>query len=281
MIIRSCERVLAKKNSFNQIKKKEEERMYIFMISDGVLSSNQMLLGEDIDAESVWKNYVVPFVLRKESDRLAHAEIMNMAINGCQPVRRYLFYYGNSDISKHTFLEIMAQSKIPNVSVVIGLIPSVRHTAHPLLESTRTGAEVDVSSLSSSTGGDEQKWTHDIGFVLRELTPGRPSTAVALHAVDHSIAEQVFQSIHDGAVFELSYHSQCGPVKRYFFHYDPRNLPAARNLLLRIVQPHKLSFPHPVKGSYVIRFVPRTHPSTVSHYPTIIDASDRSVVVVQ
>lgn len=268
------------------------------MISDGVSSSNQMLLGEDIDAESVWKDYVAPFVIRKESDRFAHAEIMNMDIDGCQPVRRYLFYYGGSVESKQMFLEIMANQarKSPHVSILIGLVPSVRHATTPLLENTRTGTSVDATDVTRDTDGaypqhPHHKWAHNVGFVFRNVTPGR-QTEVVLKNVDEggrSVAVQVFDTIRAATPeqeFELSYHSQCGPVSRHFFHYDPNDIPAAKRALHEYIQSDNWTWFSTTKGSYVIRFVARTaeteaslraQHASVSSYPVMVEAASRVV----
>lgn len=179
--------------------------MFVFTISDGVTKTQQVLLHDPTpeNLESVWDQHVVAMFHHKTSnpESFTHGEFMNM--RGCEPVRRYMFYYDLSEESKAVFKDVMTRRN-PKMSILVVLAPrtdrlvkmladakmselypgvdtdeadftrlyqAVHGTIQfPRLVNTVLGVEVTPSDITQTTpeGAYENgRFTRDVGFVFR------------------------------------------------------------------------------------------------------------------
>lgn len=277
--------------------------MFVHTISDGVVSTRQILLHDPSseNLESVWDNYVVAHMNRKttDPDSMAHAEFMNM--HGCQRVRRYMFYYDLSPESKAMFKDVMLR-KNDKMSILIVLAPRTERLTRlypdltfPRLVNTVTGTIVmpdDVSSNNDEGAFDDGRFTRDIGYVFRIFDNDSATVEEKLSEVDEHGRTTALQLIQEylkrhlaesradasllSRIHELTYHVQCGTgaTKRYYLHYDSD---LDEKTLDRILDDHS---DLPVQSGFRITFVPRTavteallrFPGDVLTYPVMIDA---------
>jgi hypothetical protein len=261
--------------------------MIVYTVSDGVVSTHQIILKEPLDVENLWTNYVKPHYIRKSraGEEMAHAEIMNM--HGCQRVRRYMFSYDLSDESKRMFEDIMSR-KNDNMSLLVVLSPSTRCS----LVNTVTGLIVspeDMSSTSTEGSYGDGRFTRDFGFVFRTFQD-ETQTETIMDPVDQggrTIAAQLIQDylrphlyaarsdprVLANTTYELTYHTQCGGYRRYFLHYDDTLSERDLDDIIRI----------PVHPGYRVTFVPRTRvteallPRRGVTYPILVDAGHQTL----
>lgn len=270
---------------------KRKQTMLIFTVSDGVVSTQQILL-RDESVDHMWQ-YAERFYERKnrEVQSLANAEFMRM--NGCERVRRYMFYYDLTPASKAKFADLM-QKKNPKMSILIVLWPRTPRmvdlypdVTFPRVVNSVTGTVVESNDLelTSYEGAfQDGKFTRDIGYVMRVFKEGGArQVEKPLDLVDQTGRPLASQLMDDYLLpeletdarntLELTYHTQCGPMQRYFLHYDEDlTMPMLGNLL------HGPDSPDQIHGGYRITFVPRTRmtETDISHfgdaYPTLINA---------
>jgi len=255
--------------------------MFIYTYTDGIKSTEQKLLNESVSADRLWKDYAIPFYTEKNTSvqSVANAEFMRM--NKCERVRRYVFWYDLSEASKAKFVKLL-EKRNPNMSILIVLWPRTPRVAQlypevtfPRVVNSVTGTVVDESDLEQiSMDGAYQdgNFTRDVGFVMRVYHEGAVQSEKVLDQVDsvgRPIASQLMEDFLKDALeqvgqsntLELTYHTQCGPMRRYFLHYDG-NL--TMPMLGRLLHSPDL----PAQSGYRITFVPQ---SSVRE-PFIVDA---------
>ncbi len=207
--------------------------MFVYTLSDGVVSTRQVLLHDSTapeNLENLWELHAVTFYNRKNMDpeSLAHAEFMNM--KECQRVRRYMFYYDLSEKSKNMFKDVLSRTN-PKMSILIVLAPRTNliTSLYPKLEfptlinthlekteSIPTGTPVmvlnttrnmivtpdDISSEDPDGAYAEGEFVRDVGYVLRIFDNGvRPdeeaSFETRMDEVESSGRTTAEQLLHD------------------------------------------------------------------------------------
>jgi len=134
----------------------------------------------------------------------------------------------------------------------------------PRVVNSVTGTVVDASDLeerSMEGAYQDGRFTRDVGFVMRVFSEGTSQYEQQLEQVDAKGRQLALQLMEDFLVptfgsdrhntLELTYHTQCGPMHRYFLHYD-ENLSMA--MLDRLLNNSDL----PAQAGFRITFVPRT-----------------------
>lgn len=274
---------------------KRKQTMLIFTVSDGVVSTQQILL-RDESIDHMWQ-YAERFYERKnrEAQSLANAEFMRM--NGCERVRRYMFYYDLTAASKAVFADLM-QKKNSKMSILIVLWPRTPRIVDlypditfPRIVNSVTGTVVDSNDLESTSyegAFQDGKFTRDVGYVMRVFKEGSRHVERPLDLVDRTGRPLASQLMEDYLLpeletdahntLELTYHTQCGPMQRYFLQYDEdMTMPMLGNLL------HGPNSPSKIGGGFRITFVPRTRMTEADilhygdEYPVLINAGSSLV----